>query len=125
MKKSRKKYRKAPSLQPLSSEIETVAAGLGMAPSQVTMPMLEALEKGLENTTSPLKDAVSHLLRMRRASDRHKMLMEEWHGILIEKWNELDARPLAADPDPGWMQGIERRHTTCLDELEKVLYELI
>jgi hypothetical protein len=32
------------------------------------------------------------------------MLMEEWDGILIEKWNELNARPLAADPDHSWME---------------------
>ena len=106
--------------QPLATELETVAAALGVRPNQVTREMIEALAAGLAHTTSPLKDAVEHLLSASDLRREYKMLIDEWRELIIEVHEQLRSKSALKQID--WHQ---EREDKIIEELQEVLFKLI
>jgi hypothetical protein len=106
--------------QPLATELETVAAAFGVRPNHVTREMIEALAAGLAHTTSPLKDAVEHLLNESDLRREYKMLIEEWRDLMIDVHEQLRTRS-AMEPI-NWHQA---REEAIIEELQEVIFQLI
>lgn len=117
MARSRKK--KTP-FQPLATELETVAAAVGVQPSQVSNAVLQGLAAGLAQTTSPLKDAVEHLLQIRELGGRYKILTQQLHGILCDVERQIRTKSATVPID--WHT---EREQEILTELQDVLFRLI
>jgi hypothetical protein len=106
--------------QPLATELETVAAALGVRPNQVIREMVEALAAGLAHTTSPLKDAVEHLLSESDLRREYRMLIDEWRDLMIDVHEQLRSRSALKPID--WHQ---KREDKIIEELQEVIFKLV
>ena len=112
--------RKPVPFQPLATELETVAAAMGVRATDVTTDALRGLQAALSHTASPLKDAVDHLMRVREITQRKIGLMKQYRNMLADVDMQMKTKS-AMEP----IDYHEAAEQEILDELRDVLFLLM
>ena len=111
--------KKKPPMQALATDLETIAAAMGVPSGRVTTDELQALHAGLIQTTSPLKDAVENVLNQRKLAGEYRCLFKELQAMLIDEEQQFYEKsalvPLVIDHE---------RWETVIGEMIGILYRL-